>query len=176
VASAVIGQVTLSMAFSPFKEPSIAFGLSRRWRWTAAPGVSRVASLPPLGPVPALPTIYKMLASSQTRNSATLSYHPSSCHICSGNLPIPSPIHGYRWRCAAFWDVHPSQTYQGSSALPISHNHCRCGPLSDLIIYSSPLVARVDHRICAGTLGYIRCACLMPAGVTMSGLCVRRPQ
>jgi len=36
------------------------------------------------------------------------------------------PIHGHRYKCAAFCSVHPSQTQLRSSTLPISFNHCLC--------------------------------------------------
>ena len=62
---------------------------------------------PPHGPVPAPPLIYKM-------NSSTFSHHSPSRHICSVDLPIPSPTHGQCWRCAASCRIHPLYTHQGS--------------------------------------------------------------
>jgi len=78
---------------------------------------------PPLGPVPTLPSIYSI---NYKLNSITLSHHCSSFHICSVDLPFPSPTHGRRWRCAAFCGVtgvHPSHTQLGSSVFPISQSH-----------------------------------------------------
>jgi len=44
-----------------------------------------------------------------------------------------------------------------------------------MTMYTSPFIACVDHRRCAGTLGCMWYACLIPAGVAMPGWCMRRP-
>jgi len=157
---------TLGVIF-PLKESLITFSLSRLWRWTAAPRYPQMASLFPMGQSLPSPLFTKC---NYIIKFITFSHHSSSRHICSTGLPFPSPTHGHCRRCTAFCGVHPSHTHHGSSVFPTSRSHWRCGPLS-MAMYTSPLIALEDHRMYAGALGCIGCACLMPAGVAMSGLC-----
>jgi len=56
-----------------FKESLIAFNLSRLWRWTAAPGLPRVAPLNLTGQSLPSPSIYRI---SNRRQSAPRTPHP----------------------------------------------------------------------------------------------------
>jgi len=142
-----------------FKESLIAFILCRIWRWTAAPGRPGGFSSPTrASPCPSRYAYIYMI------KSATAAHHFSSPHSISIRLPFPSPTHEHSIKCAAFCGVQPSQTHHCSSHFPISHNHCRCGPLS-VTIYTSPFTALADHPMCVGAFGYIGNSCFIPAGV-----------
>ena len=98
----------------------------------------------PLSPTRASPCPPQAIYTHYEMKSATASHHSSSSHSISLRLPLPSPTHGHSIRCAAFCGVHPSHTHHCSSHFPISHSHCRCGPLS-VIIYTSPNPAGQNH-------------------------------